>query len=198
MRTLVFAWLFLFAGLASAQSTEALKAVAAARAQMGVTTSYDPSYSRMAYPMGDVPQERGVCSDVVIRAYRKIGIDFQMLVHQDMKAHFSVYPKIWGLKKTDSNIDHRRVPNLEVFFKRKAKALPLSSNKDDFKPGDIVSWRLDNGLPHIGIVSNKKSLLGARPLIIHNIGQGTQEEDVLFAWRIVGHYRWLNAAGANR
>jgi uncharacterized protein len=198
MRTPVFAWLFLFASLASAQNNEALKAVAAARAQIGVTTTYDSAYSRMAYPMGDVVQSKGVCTDVVIRAYRKLNIDFQMLVHKDMQANFSLYPKIWGLKKTDSNIDHRRVPNLEVFFKRQGKALADLQTTDSFKPGDIVSWRLDNGLAHIGIVSNKKTLMAGRPLVIHNIGQGTQEEDVLFSWRIVGHYRWFNALGANR
>ena len=198
MRLLVFAWLFSFASSAFAQSNEAIIAVTAARAQMGVTTIYDPVYSRIAYPMGDVSIERGVCSDVVIRAYRKAGVDLQLLVHKDMQANFSHYPKIWGLKKTDSNIDHRRVPNLEVFFKRQGKALVYLQTADSFKPGDIVSWRLDNGLAHIGIVSNKKTLLGGRPWIIHNIGQGTQEEDVLFAWRIVGHYRWFNAAGARR
>jgi uncharacterized protein YijF (DUF1287 family) len=196
MRTLVFAWLFLFANVVSAQSSESLKVVTAARAQIGVTTTYDPAYSRIAYPMGDVVQSKGVCTDVVIRAYRKLNVDFQMLVHKDMKANFSLYPKIWGLKKTDSNIDHRRVPNLEVFFKRQGKALNLPQASESYKPGDIVSWRLDNGLAHIGIVSDKKSLFGSRPLVIHNIGQGTQEEDVLFAWRIVGHYRWFNAAGA--
>jgi uncharacterized protein len=198
MRTLVFAWLFLFASLASAQSNEALKVVTAARAQIGVTTTYDSAYSRMAYPMGDVVQSKGVCTDVVIRAYRKLNIDFQMLVHKDMQANFALYPKIWGLKKTDSNIDHRRVPNLEVFFKRQGKALTDLQTANSFKPGDIVSWRLANGLAHIGIVSNKKTLFDSRPMIIHNIGQGTQEEDVLFAWRIVGHYRWFNALGANR
>lgn len=198
MRALVFVWLFLFASLALAQSNEALKAEAAARAQIGVTTTYDPAYSRIAYPMGDVVQSKGVCTDVVIRAYRKLNIDFQMLVHQDMQANFSRYPKIWGLKKTDSNIDHRRVPNLEVFFKRQGKSLAVTQISENFKPGDIVSWRLDNGLAHIGIVSNKKTLMAGRPMIIHNIGQGTQEEDVLFTWRIVGHYRWFNAAGAGR
>ncbi|MGH8050107.1 MAG: DUF1287 domain-containing protein [Methylococcales bacterium] len=198
MRGLVFVWLFLVSGLVTAQTSEASKVVAAARSQIGVTTTYDPAYSRLSYPMGDVPLERGVCSDVVIRAYRKAGIDFQQLVHKDMQANFSLYPKIWKLKKTDSNIDHRRVPNLEVFFKRKDKALNLPQVSDSYKPGDIVSWRLDNGLAHIGIVSDKKSLFDSRPLVIHNIGQGTQEEDVLFSWRIVGHYRWFRADGASR
>lgn len=198
MRTLVFACLFLVSCVASAQTSEALKVVNAARSQIGITTAYDPAYSRMAYPMGDVPLERGVCSDVVIRAYRKAGIDLQQLVHEDMRGHFSLYPKIWGLKKTDRNIDHRRVPNLEFFFKRQGKALKLPQASESYKPGDIVSWRLDNGLAHIGIVSDKKSMFGSRPLIIHNIGQGTQEEDVLFSWRIIGHYRWFNGGGAVR
>lgn len=198
MRTLVFACLFLFANLVAGQSRDALKVVTAARAQIGVTTTYDPAYSRIAYPMGDVVQSKGVCTDVVIRAYRKTGVDFQQLVHKDMQANFSTYPKLWQLKKTDSNIDHRRVPNLEVFFKRQGKALNLPQVSESYKPGDIVSWRLDNGLAHIGIVSDKKSLFGSRPLVIHNIGQGTQEEDVLFSWRIVGHYRWFNVPGANR
>ena len=198
MRMLGFAWLFLFASLVSAQNNEALKVVTAARAQIGVTTTYDPAYSPMTYPMGDVVPSKGVCTDVVVRAYRKLNVDFQMLVHKDMQANFSLYPKTWGLKKTDSNIDHRRVPNLEVFFKRQGKALADLQTADSFKPGDIVSWRLANGLAHIGVVSDKKSVFGSRPLVIHNIGQGTQEEDVLFSWRIVGHYRWFNAARANR
>ena len=197
MRALYFSLLCLCAPLSLAQTSDALKANNAARSQIGVTTTYDPAYSRMAYPLGDVPLERGVCSDVVIRAYRKVGVDFQYLVHRDMRAHFSAYPKIWGLKKPDSNIDHRRVPNLEVFFKRQGKALNLPQVSDSYQPGDIVSWRLDNGLAHIGIISDKKSIFGSRPLVIHNIGQGTQEEDVLFSWKIVGHYRWFNA-GASR
>jgi uncharacterized protein len=198
MRTLIFAFLCAMNSLASAQASEALKAVAAARSQIGVTVQYDPAYSRIAYPMGDVPQARGVCSDVVIRAYRKADVDLQALVHNDMQINFPRYPKLWGLKKTDSNIDHRRVPNLEVFFKRQGKALADVQTAGSFKPGDIVSWRLGNGLAHIGIVSDKKSFFGSRPMVIHNIGQGTQEEDVLFSWRIVGHYRWFNTAEANR
>ncbi len=198
MRALLVAWIFLFACSASAQQSNGVKVAVAARSQIGVTTVYDPAYSRIAYPMGDVPQVRGVCSDVVIRAYRKSGIDLQAVVHEDMQKHFSAYPKLWGLEKTDSNIDHRRVPNLEVFFKRQGKSLADLQTAESFKPGDVVSWRLANGLAHVGIVSDKKTLFGSRPLVIHNIGQGTQEEDVLFAWRIVGHYRWFNVAGATR
>lgn len=198
MRTLILLLLVSLSGLVSAQSAEALKAVNAARSQIGVTTAYDPAYSQLAYPMGDVPMQRGVCSDVLVRAYRKAGVDFQVLVHKDMQNNFSAYPKLWGLKKTDANIDHRRVPNLEYFFRRQGKALSDVLTAESFKPGDIVSWRLGNGLAHIGVVSDRKSIFGSRPLIIHNIGQGTQEEDVLFAWRIVGHYRWFNTAGTSR
>jgi uncharacterized protein len=191
MRTLLF---LIFLGLSPsvfAQTADAVKVVTAARGQIGVTTTYDPAYTKLAYPMGDVVQNKGVCTDVVVRAYRKVNVDFQALVHQDMKANFSKYPRIWGLKKTDTNIDHRRVPNLEVFFQRKGKSLPITNVAENYKAGDIVSWRLDNGLAHVGVVSNKKSSFGLRPLIIHNIGQGTQEENVLFSWKIVGHYRWF-------
>jgi len=198
MRLLFLACLLAVAGNAPAQTADAMKVASAASAQIGVTTQYDPAYSRLAYPMGDVPLERGVCSDVVIRAYRKAGVDFQKLLHQDMRSHFSAYPKKWGLKKPDSNIDHRRVPNLEVFFSRQGKAIADRLTAESFQPGDIVSWRLDNGLAHIGIVSSKKSMFGSRPLVIHNIGQGAQEEDVLFSWRIVGHYRWFKTAGPNQ
>lgn len=197
MRIFVVLLVLLFSQSVFGQRAEAMKVVTAARSQIGVTTTYDPAYTRLAYPMGDVVQSKGVCTDVVVRAYRKANVDFQALVHQDMKANFSKYPKLWGLKKTDTNIDHRRVPNLEVFFKRQGKTVALANTGENFKPGDIVSWRLDNGLAHVGVVSDKKSAFGLRPLVIHNIGQGTQEEDVLFSWRIVGHYRWFNASGAN-
>jgi uncharacterized protein len=191
MRTLLVLILLNLSSASFAQTTEAINVVTAARGQIGVTTTYDPAYSKLAYPMGDVAQSKGVCTDVVVRAYRKVNVDFQTLVHQDMKANFSKYPKIWGLKKTDTNIDHRRVPNLEVFFLRKGKSLAISNVAENYRAGDIVSWRLDNGLAHVGVVSNKKSSFGLRPLVIHNIGQGTQEEDVLFSWKIVGHYRWF-------
>jgi uncharacterized protein len=191
MRTLLFLILISLSPASFAQTTEAINVVTAARGQIGVTTTYDPAYTKLAYPMGDVAQSKGVCTDVVVRAYRKVNIDLQALVHQDMKANFSKYPKIWGLKKTDTNIDHRRVPNLEVFFQRKGKSLAISTTAENYKAGDIVSWRLDNGLAHVGVVSTKKSSFGLRPLVIHNIGQGTKEEDVLFSWKIVGHYRWF-------
>lgn len=153
---------------------------------------YDPTYFSIPYPHGDVPANKGVCTDVVIRAYRKMNIDLQKEVHEDMKANFSKYPsqKKWGLKKTDTNIDHRRVNNLEVFFTRKGIAKPIATTPEDYKPGDIVSWKLDNGLPHIGIVVNRKSAEGKRYLMVHNIGGGQVMEDCLFAWKIVGHYQY--------
>ena len=152
---------------------------------------YDPSYVRIAYPNGDVPADRGVCTDVVIRAYRKLGIDLQKEVHEDMKAHFDKYPKTWGLKEPDPNIDHRRVPNLMVFFSRSGAVKNFSESPSDFQPGDIVCWDLNGrGLTHIGIVSKKKSKDGERNMIIHNIGGGQVLEDCLFNWEIIGHYRY--------
>lgn len=161
-----------------------------AMAQVGKTLFYDPAYVVLSYPNGDVPLNRGVCSDVVIRAFRHAGIDLQKQVHVDMQANFNQYPKLWGLKRTDKNIDHRRVPNLEVWFKRQGKSLPITRDGKDYQAGDVVSWRLDNGLAHIGIVSNK--LINGRRWVVHNIGEGARLEDVLFRWRIVGHYRYYN------
>ncbi len=160
-----------------------------ARSQIGVTMSYDPAYRKIAFPMGDVPLSTGVCTDVVIRALRGQGVDLQALVNKDMKAAWAAYPKIWGLQKPDGNIDHRRVPNLEVFFRRHGQSLSLS-DKTTFKAGDIVTWRLpQSNLPHIGIVSDKRAADGT-PLIIHNIGRGTREENVLFAYPLKGHFRY--------
>jgi uncharacterized protein YijF (DUF1287 family) len=177
------------AGVAVAQ--DATNVVASARTQVGVTIHYDSAYARIPYPLGDVPIERGVCADVLIRAFRAAGIDLQQLVHEDMRAHFSAYPHAWGLREADSNIDHRRVPNLETLFRRRGFALPITANARDYLPGDIVSWRLPNGLAHIGLVSDRRAPDGSgRPLMIHNIGAGTQEEDVLFAWTQAGHFRW--------
>lgn len=150
---------------------------------------YDPSYFVIPYPNGDVPANKGVCTDVVIRAYRKLGIDLQQLVHEDMKAHFDVYPKKWKLKTTDKNIDHRRVPNLMVFFSRKGTVLPISQNSSDYSPGDIICWDLGGGVTHIGIVSSQKKSKN-RYFIVHNIGAGQVMEDCLFNWRIIGHYRY--------
>jgi uncharacterized protein len=173
----------------SAATGKAGKLIAAARAQIGVTTLYDPAYTTLAFPGGDVPRGKGVCTDVVIRAYRDaLGIDLQALVNADMKANFSLYPKIWGLKRADKNIDHRRVPNLQVFLKRQGAALPLSNNPGDWQPGDIFTSMVGGKLPHIGIVSDRKE--DSTPLAIHNIGRGTQEEDVLFAHKLTGHFRW--------
>jgi len=148
---------------------------------------YTPDYVSIKYPNGDVPSKTGVCSDVVIRAYRKLGIDLQKEVHEDMKANFSKYPTKWGLKKTDTNIDHRRVPNLEVFFERKGTKLPISKNASDYKTGEMVTWMIGGKLPHIGIVTHKKSSNG-NPMIVHNVGGGQFAEDCLFSWEIVGHY----------
>ncbi len=160
-----------------------------AKKQIGVTTSYDPTYRQLDFPRGDVAQNTGVCTDVVVRAYRLQNIDLQQLINVDMKANFSAYPKIWGLKSTDKNIDHRRVPNIETYLERHGQSLSITDN-NSFKTGDIVSWRLPNSnLPHIGVVSNNKANDGT-PLIIHNIGRGTQEENILFAYPIKGHYRY--------
>ena len=151
---------------------------------------YDPTYFRIDYPNGDVPANRGVCTDVVIRAYRKVGIDLQRKIHEDMKANFSKYPKKWGLKSTDRNIDHRRVPNLMTFFGRKGISLPVTTSAKDYIPGDVVCWNLGGAVTHIGIVVNRKSVDGARYLIVHNIGSGQVLEDCLFNFTIIGHYRY--------
>jgi uncharacterized protein len=151
---------------------------------------YTPDYIAIKYPNGDVPANTGVCSDVVIRAYRKLGIDLQKEVHEDMKANFSNYPTKWNLKKTDTNIDHRRVPNLEVFFTRKGEKLLVSDNPTDYKTGEIVTWMIGKKLPHIGIVTNKKSADGKRPMLVHNVGGGQVLEDCLFNYEIVGHFKY--------
>lgn len=160
----------------------------AARAQIGVTTDYDPAYVPLAYPGGDVPLRTGVCSDVVVRALRTANIDLQKEVHEDMRENFSGYPKNWGLKKPDKNIDHRRVPNLMRYFERHHTALVENwSVPETYQPGDIVAWRLAGGLLHVGVVSVKKT--GTTPWVVHNIGQGAREENVLFAYTVIGHYR---------
>jgi hypothetical protein len=157
---------------------------------------YDPAYVRIPYPGGDVPSNTGVCTDVVIRSYRAVGIDLQKEVHEDMVANFSAYPKSWRwlADHPDSNIDHRRVPNLMVFFRRKGESLPVSNRPQDYSPGDLVTWNLGGGITHIGIVVGRKSADGSRYLIVHNIGQGPQMEDVLFNWKIIGHYRYFGPA----
>ena len=154
--------------------------------------TYDPSYISISYPNGDVPKNKGVCTDVIIRAYRKLNIDLQKEVHEDMVANFTKYPNLekWGLKTTDKNIDHRRVPNLEVFFDRKGKTLPITQNAIDYKTGEIVTWMINDKLPHIGIVTHLKSEDGKRNLIVHNVGGGQVLEDCLFSYTIVGHYQY--------
>jgi uncharacterized protein len=164
--------------------------VDAAREQIGVTVRYDSAYRSIPYPDGDVPMDRGVCTDVLIRAYRRLGIDLQVLVHEDMRSAWAAYPKLWGHSRPDRNIDHRRVPNLATFFARHGEALPVDSRSRSYLAGDLVTWRLPSGVPHIGIVSGRTTLSGT-PLVLHNIGRGTVEENVLFRYTITGHYRYL-------
>lgn len=164
--------------------------VEAARARTLANESYDPTYYSIAYPGGDVPDDRGVCTDVVVRAYRHIGIDFQVLVHEDMRTDFSAYPRIWGLRAPDRNIDHRRVPNLQTYLERQGASRPISSSPADYPAGDLVTWMLPGNLPHIGIVSDRKVAGGDRPLVLHNIGWGTSEDDILMSYPITGHYRF--------
>jgi uncharacterized protein len=159
--------------------------------QVGMTTGYDPSYQKIDYPNGDVAIETGVCSDVIVRAFRKGGIDLQKDVHEDMKNNFSAYPTKWGLSKPDSNIDHRRVPNLQAYFTRKGKSLATVTGNENFLPGDIVTWDLGGGVDHVGMVVNVWYKPSQRYLIVHNIGAGTRMEDVLFNWKITGHYRYF-------
>ncbi len=170
--------------------TTAQALVAAARRQVGVTVLYTPTYARIGFPGGDVPRDRGVCTDVVIRAYRDaFGYDLQKTVNEDMRANFSAYPKNWGLKGADSNIDHRRVPNLRVFFTRKGKSLPVSANAADYKAGDLVTVTLPGNLPHIMLVSDRLAADRKTPLVIHNVGAGAREQEFLFSYPITGHYR---------
>jgi uncharacterized protein len=173
-----------------AQETTALgtRVVVAARQQIGVTKEYDPAYVALSYPGGDVPVHTGVCSDVVVRALRKVGLDLQKEVHEDMRRSFSAYPQKWGLRGPDKNIDHRRVPNLMRYFERhQINMAEKLAARETYHHGDIVAWDLGNGILHIGIVSDKTS--GRAPLIFHNIGSGTKEEDILFQYRVIGHYR---------
>ena len=169
----------------------------AARDQVGVTVTYDPAYASLDFPGGDIPRDRGVCTDVVIRALRDgWGIDLQLAVNRDMKADFAAYPARWGLDAPDRNIDHRRVPNLQALFARIGAEVPLDDGPTPFLPGDIVTWTLPGNLDHIGIVSDRLAANGT-PLILHNIGGGAQEEDILFAYPMTGHYR-IGAAEADR
>jgi uncharacterized protein YijF (DUF1287 family) len=187
----LIAALLLMAGPAVADDLPAplRKILQSAYDQVGTTLLYDPSYQAIAFPGGDVPLDRGVCTDVIVRAYRSVGIDLQLLVNQDMRQAFRSYPRLWGLSRPDSNIDHRRVQNLAVFFTRHGQVLPISTDARSYLPGDIVTWRLPAGQPHIGLVSDRDQ--DGHPLIVHNIGGGAKMEDILFAFQIIGHYRFL-------
>ncbi len=154
------------------------------------TIIYDPTYFSIPYPNGDVPLGRGVCTDVIIRAFRKLDLDLQQIVHEDMQTNFNLYPNNWGLRITDTNIDHRRVPNLMTFFTRNGEEKPITMDAQDYQPGDIVCWDLGGGITHIGIMVNKRSSDGKRFMVVHNIGRGQVLEDILFLYRIIGHYTY--------
>lgn len=177
---------------APAQAVTTAQFLHAAASLENPNVRFNSGYSRIRYPMGDVPPTEGVCADVVVRAYRGVGIDLQKLVHEDMARHFSLYPKTWGLPAPDANIDHRRVLNLRVFFARHGAALKITNNAADYRPGDLVTWNLDphGSTPHIGIVMPRRTADGARPLILNNLGRGQIYEDILFAFKITGHYRY--------
>lgn len=174
------------------KSPEIRKVLENALKQTEITKSYNPKYVVIPYPNGDVSPESGVCTDVVIRAFRSAGVDLQKEVHEDMRQNFAAYPPKWNLPKPDTNIDHRRVPNLQTFFERKGKSVPVTPSGENYQPGDVVSWDLDGkGMTHIGIVSNIFNGRTGRYLIIHNIGGGAKAEDVLFDWKITGHFRYF-------
>jgi uncharacterized protein YijF (DUF1287 family) len=191
MRSIFFKLaLLLLCNTISAQDDFALRLCNAAIELTKQNVVYDPTYYSIDYPNGDIPSGKGVCTDVIIRAYRKLGIDLQKEVHVDMVANFDKYQKIWGLKSTDTNIDHRRVPNLMTFFTRNGKVKIISSKPEDYLPGDIVTWDLGGCIPHIGIVINRKAPDGKRPLIVHNIGNGQEISDCLFEYKITGHFTY--------
>ena len=194
MTWLLFA-LILFANHATDAQRVAFtqKLIAAAIERTQHTVRYDAAYVRMPYPDGDVPADTGVCTDEIIRIYRAVGVDLQKEVHEDLQANFASYPNHsrWGLFHSDTNIDHRRVPNLMVFFSRKGERLPTTTNRGDYLPGDLVTWDLGGNVPHIGMVVDRKSASNGNYLVVHNIGQGPKMEDVLFAWKITGHYRYF-------
>jgi uncharacterized protein YijF (DUF1287 family) len=171
---------------------EISRVVDSALEQTQLTTEYDSSYEKISYPGGDVPIVRGVCADVIVRAFRNGGVDLQKEIHEDMNRHFGEYPMRWGARKPDSNIDHRRVPNLMTFFSRKGKSLRLTQVRADYLPGDVVAWELDNKLLHIGIVTDAVSQANGNYLVVHNIGAGAKLEDVLLEWKLIGHYRFWN------
>lgn len=192
MRKRIYTIIILFSafGLALGQNNFSRNLSEAAIELTTQDVAYDPSYFSIAYPNGDIPSNKGVCTDVIIRAYRILGTDLQKEVHEDMKANFSKYPKNWGLSHTDKNIDHRRVPNLMVFFSRHGMVKPITNNSTDYLPGDIVCWNLGGGTTHIGLVVKKKSIDGTRYLIVHNIGGGQVLADCLFDYKIIGHYSY--------
>ncbi|MBD3653210.1 DUF1287 domain-containing protein [Kangiella sp.] len=188
---LVISLVMLSAPVLAKTASDQLVEAALERTQFEI--KYDGRYMTIDYPNGDVPPEIGVCTDVIIRSYRKLGIDLQQLVHEDMRDNFELYPskRIWGLTSTDRNIDHRRVPNLQAFFSRHGKSLPISNDPQQYQPGDIVSWMLPGNLPHIGIVTDQKDVETGNPLIVHNIGAGPKLENMLFDYDITGHYRYF-------
>jgi hypothetical protein len=178
--------------LAAVASAEIRRMLENAVRQTEITKTYNPEYVVIQYPNGDVAPEKGVCTDVVVRAFRAAGVDLQKEVHEDMRANFAVYPKKWNLKAPDTNIDHRRVPNLQTFFARRGKSLPVTQKGENYQPGDVVAWDLDGkGLTHIGLVSNSWNEKTGCYSIIHNIGGGAKLEDRLFEWKITGHYRYF-------
>lgn len=177
--------------LPASASPQLKQFIEAAVEQSKITTGYDPSYVGIDYPNGDVPLDTGVCSDVVVRSFRKVGLDLQKEVHEDMTRAWAEYPKKWGARGTDTNIDHRRVLNLNTYFTRKGKSLPISDNRADYLPGDVVAWELSEGVEHIGILTNVSTESDQHYLIVHNIGSGARIEDVLLAWKIIGHYRYF-------
>lgn len=191
MRAVFFIFLLIFS-LESLADPFTQKLVSAAIERTHHKIRYDGRYFSISYPNGDVPAHLGVCTDVVIRSYRKLGIDLQKLLHDDIKANFDLYPskKIWGLNKPDPNIDHRRVPNLQVFFSRHGRKIPVTTRPRDYKPGDLVTWMLPGNLPHIGIITDKHDILSGEPLVVHNIGNGPALEQMLFRYEITGHYRY--------
>lgn len=185
--------------VSAAQKTFLQQLSAAAIERTHHTVRYDPKYVRIAYPGGDVPADTGVCTDEVIRSYRALGIDLQKEVHEDIAANFKLYPNHlrWMTFSPDTNIDHRRVPNLMVFFSRKGTSLPITQRPEDYSPGDLVTWDLGGGVPHIGIVVDQKSAGTRRYMVVHNIGQGPRMEDVVFNWKITGHYRYFGPVAAD-
>jgi len=189
-RVLLTSTLFLLILTSSAQEDFYKRLSRAAISLTHDKVTYDPKYFVIPYPNGDVPADRGVCTDVIVRSYRKLGIDLQKEVHEDMKQNFSAYPKNWGMKSTDKNIDHRRVPNLMKFFERHNAKINITNEADDYTPGDVVCWNLGGGVNHIGLVVDKKSGDGKRNLIVHNIGAGQVLADCLFEYKIIGHYRY--------